>query len=228
MYPPEQQRAPFPGLVRGTQWLATLLVVGAMIGCNQSMIDQPRYEPYEASAVFSNGLSSRSPVPGTVARGQLELDTPFFTGRKDGQFVTELPERALAGRTMIELLDRGQERYNIYCSHCHGQVGGGTGGSPEMLDAVGMVVKRGFPSPPTYHQDRLRNAPLGHFFGVITDGIGRMPAHGYMIQPADRWAIAAYIRALQLSQHAPSAELSPTDLEKLNQSATPPANETQP
>ncbi len=225
---PEKQPARLYLAVPWRQWAAVALVVGALVGCDLNMADQPRYEPFEASSVFEDGLSSRSPVPGTVARGQLQLDTPFFTGRTNGELVTELPDRALDGRTMSDLLARGQERFNIYCSHCHGQVGGGTGGSPEMVGMVGMVVKRGFPSPPTYHQARLREAPLGYFFGVITDGIGRMPAHGYMIEPEDRWAIVAYIRALQLSQHAPSAELSPADLDELNQPASTPATETQP
>ena len=227
MCQPERQSACRGNVLPGRLWVVAAVAVVALAGCNQSMIDQPRYEPFEASTVFDNGLSSRQPVPGTVARGQLQLDTPFFTGRKDGQLVTELPAEALAGKTMAELLARGQERFNIYCAHCHGEVGGGIGGSPEMAEAVGMVVKRGFPSPPTYHQDRLRSAPLGHFFGVITDGIGRMPAHGYLVAPEDRWAIAAYIRALQLSQHAPAAELSPADLEELNHPATTSANETQ-
>jgi mono/diheme cytochrome c family protein len=195
----------------------------ALAGCGQDMADQPRYEPFEASSAFSNGLSSRDPVPGTVARGQLELDTPFFTGKQDGQLVTELPARVLEGKTMAELLARGQERFNIYCSQCHGQVGGGTGGSDEMLQAVGMVVKRGFPVPPTYHQERLRNAPIGHFFDVITNGLGRMPAHGYLVRPEDRWAIAAYIRALQLSQYASSDQLTPSDLKQLDIQATSPS-----
>ncbi len=117
---------------------------------------------------------------------------------------------------MEQLLARGQQRYSIFCSHCHGQVGGGIGGSEEYEALVGMVVHRGFPSPPTYHQPRLRQAPIGHFFDVITNGFGRMPAHGYLVPPADRWAIAAYIRALQLSQNAPASDLPPAELEKLN------------
>jgi mono/diheme cytochrome c family protein len=179
------------------------------------MADQPRYEPLEASAAFENGMSSREPVPGTVARGQLQLDEPFFTGKRDGQLLTELPARAMDGTDMAQLLERGQQRFGIFCSHCHGHVGGGIGGSDEMRQLVGMVVMRGFPEPPTYHQDRLRDAPIGHFFDVITNGFGRMPAHGYMIPPRDRWAIAGYIRALQLSQHAPREQLTPADLDQL-------------
>jgi mono/diheme cytochrome c family protein len=184
------------------------------------MSDQPRYGPLEASAAFDNGMASRLPVPGTVARGQLQLDQPFFTGKSEGQPVNELPEPVLAGRTMNELLARGRERYNIFCSHCHGRVGGGIGGGPEFESLVGMVVQRGFPAPPTYHQQRLRGAPIGHFFDVITNGLGRMPPHGYMIEPQDRWAIAAYVRALQLSQYAPIGDLTDADLARLNPQST--------
>jgi mono/diheme cytochrome c family protein len=185
-------------------------------GCVQEMSNQPRYEPLEASAAFDNGMASRSPVPGTVARGHLELDQPFFTGKADGQLVSELPDSALADTTMPELLARGRERYNIFCSHCHGRVGGGIGGDPELEPLVGMVVQRGFPAPPTYHQDRLRRAPIGHVFDVITNGLGRMPSHGYLVEPQDRWAIAAYVRALQLSQYAPTGELTDADLARLD------------
>jgi mono/diheme cytochrome c family protein len=188
-------------------------------GCVQEMADQPRYEPLEASTAFEDGLASREPVPGTVARGQLQLDAAYFTGKQEGELVREIPAQALDGIDMAQLLQRGQQRFVVFCSHCHGQVGGGIGGSEEMQQLVGMVVKRGFPAPPTYHQDRLRDAPIGHFFDVITSGFGRMPAHGYMIPAQDRWAIAAYIRALQLSQDAPRDQLSGADLDKLDTSS---------
>jgi mono/diheme cytochrome c family protein len=185
-------------------------------GCVQEMANQPRYEPLEASTFFDDGSASREPVEGTVARGELQLDAAFFTGKNEaGQIVAELPPRALAAMPMPRLLARGQERFGIFCSHCHGLVGGGRGGSELMLEMVGMVVKRGFPAPPTYHQPRLRDAPIGHFFDVISNGLGRMPAHGYLIPPQDRWAIAAYIRALQLSQYAEVEQLAPGDLERL-------------
>jgi mono/diheme cytochrome c family protein len=199
-------------------WMAIVIavIVSGDTGCVQQMADQPRYKPLAASSVFPNGASSRTPVPGTVARGELQLDDAFFTGKSSGQLVTDLPSRALQGRTMAELLSRGQERFNIFCSQCHGEVGGGSGGSAEMRENVGMVVRRGFPMPPTYHQPRLRDAPIGHFFDVITNGLGRMPAHGYLVPPEDRWAIAAYIRALQFSQHAEGSELDAVDLARLN------------
>jgi mono/diheme cytochrome c family protein len=179
------------------------------------MADQPRYDPLEDNTAYTDHLLGRVPLAGTIARGQLELDEPFFTGKSNGEFVSELPEEVLVGRTLDELLARGRERYTVFCSHCHGQVGGGTGGAPEYAQMVGTVVQRGYPVPPTYHQERLRETPLGHLFDVITNGMGRMPAHGYMIPPEDRWAITAYIRALQLSQHAQQGELLPADLEKL-------------
>lgn len=193
-----------------------LLVLFCAAGCVQQMADQPRYKPLAASMAFPDGAASRLPVVDTVARGQLQLDDAFFTGKSNGQLVVDLPPRALEGRTMGDLLSRGQERFNVFCSHCHGEVGGGTGGSEEMRAAVGMVVKRGFPMPPTYHQPRLRDAPIGHFFDVITNGLGRMPAHSYLIPPDDRWAIVAYIRALQFSQNADGNSLDSADLAQLN------------
>jgi mono/diheme cytochrome c family protein len=188
-------------------------------GCQQEMANQPRYRPLSPSSVFPDGAASRSQVPGTVACGQLQDDDAFFTGKSAGQLVTTIPARALTDRTMNELLHRGQNRFNVFCSHCHGEVGGGTGGADELRTAVGMVVQRGFPMPPTYHQPRLRDAPDGHFFDVITNGLGRMPAHGYLIAAEDRWAIVAYIRALQLSQNAPRDELANVDIEALNAKA---------
>jgi mono/diheme cytochrome c family protein len=179
------------------------------------MANQPRYDPLEPLPKLSTGTQSLGPVEGTVARGQLQVDTPYFTGKSQGELVTELPQEVFASMDAQQLLARGQQRFVVFCAHCHGQVGGGIGGDDEMRELVGMVVERGFPVPPTYHQPRLRDAAIGHFFDVITNGFGRMPAHGYMIPPQDRWAIAAYIRALQLSQHAPRDQLSPSDLRQL-------------
>ncbi len=183
-------------------------------GCQQEMANQPRYDALEPLPALSKGALSLGPIEGTVARGQLQLGDPYFTGKDMDQLVSEIPARALEGIDMQQLLARGQERFVVFCTQCHGQVGGGTGGSEEMLTLVGMVVQRGFPVPPTYHQPRLRDVPIGHFFDVITNGLGRMPPHGYMIPPQDRWAIAAYIRALQLSQNAARDELTPQDLQQ--------------
>lgn len=195
--------------------VAVAVAMGASSGCVQEMADQPRYEPMEASTA-AGGASTRVPVPGTIARGQLQLDTVFFSGRADGQFVSELPPQILEGRSLREVLARGRERFGAYCSHCHGNVGGGIGGDERFAEMVGMVVLRGFPPPPTLHQERLRTAQLGYLFDVITAGFGRMPAHGYMISPSDRWAIVAYIRALQLSQHAVADQLPDPVRQQLN------------
>jgi mono/diheme cytochrome c family protein len=186
------------------------------IGCQQEMANQPRYDALEP---LPEGIESLRPVEGTIARGHLQLDDAYFTGKQNDQLVTEIPSKVFDDAIMEQLLTRGQERFVVFCAHCHGQVGGGTGGSEEMLQLVGMVVDRGFPTPPTFHQPRLRDAPIGHFFDVITSGLGRMPAHGYMIPTQDRWAIAAYIRALQLSQNAPRSELQPADVQQLDSQA---------
>jgi hypothetical protein len=127
-----------------------------------------------------------------VARGQLQPDTPLYTGRAAGEVVTTVPLPVT-----LTLLLHGQERYNVFCTPCHDQVGTGQG----------MIVRRGYPQPPSFHTARLRQAPLGHFFVVMTDGYGAMPDYGYLITPDDRRAIAAYVRALQLSQYAPVAAL---------------------
>jgi mono/diheme cytochrome c family protein len=195
-----------------------LLIIALLLsGCIQEMSDQPRYDPLEANEAYSQKLLPRAPVAGTIARGELQLDSAFATGKENSQLVAELPDAALARRSMNELLARGRERYTVFCSHCHGQVGGGVGGDPQYARLVGMVVQRGFPAPPTYHQDRLRQAPIGHFFDVITNGTGRMPPHGYLIPPEDRWAIAAYVRVLQLSQFAQRDALADADIRLLGE-----------
>ncbi len=187
-------------------------------GCAQEMADQPRYEPLEP-LTLPEGVESLGPMKGTVARGQLQLDDAYFTGKEQDLFVTEIPARTFNGTSMEKRLARGQQRFVVVCSHCHGQVGGGTGGSEEMRELVGMVVQRGFPSPPTFHQPRLRDLPIGYLYDVITNGFGRMPAHGYMVVPQDRWAITAYIRALQFSQNAPRDQLAPQDVRQLESQA---------
>ena len=138
---------------------------------------------------FSNGSSARPLVDDTVARGTLQDDTAFFTGKSNGAEVDTLPFPLTA-----DVLDRGEQRFNIYCSPCHDVTGSGRG----------MIVRRGYKQPPSYHIDRLRQIPIGHFYDVMTNGFGAMPDYRAQIAPRDRWAIAAYIRALQLSQHAPA------------------------
>ena len=162
------------------------------------MHDQPKYVPLRQSTFFNDARSARPLVDGTVARGQLHDDELIYTGKVKGEDATLFPMR-IDGAVMA----RGQQRFNIYCSPCHGRTGQGDG----------MVVRRGYRRPPSMHQDRLRNAPVGHFFDVMTNGFGAMPDYSAQIRPEDRWAITAYIRALQLSEHAtltdvPAAERS--------------------
>jgi len=158
------------------------------IACTQKMALQPYNRPYTPSDAFANGSSAR-PIPGdTVARGHLQDDSLLFTGKDaNGQDSTEFPFPITA-----EVLQRGQQRYQIYCVPCHGYTG----------DGDGLVVQRGFNPPPSYNTDALRQAPVGHFFDVVTNGFGAMPSYASQIPVNDRWAIIAYIRALQLSQHA--------------------------
>lgn len=168
--------------------LPVLLVLGGAVACRQDMHDQPKYIPLRPSSFFADGRSAR-PIPaGTVARGHLDDDTVFYTGKgPDGKFVNEFPFPVTK-----DVLVRGQQRFNVYCSPCHDRLGNG----------LGMIVRRGFRRPPSYHIDRLRQVPNGYIFDVITNGFGAMPDYSAQIQPADRWAIVSYIRALQLSQQA--------------------------
>ena len=159
----------------------------ALAGCRQDMHDAPRYEPLEASTFFADGRGSRMLVANTVARGTLREDEHLYQGKIDGQLTDIFPMPVT-----VDLLARGRERFNVFCSPCHGRTGQGNG----------MVVQRGFRAPPSYHEERLRNAPVGYFFDVMTNGFGAMSDYTAQVPVADRWAIAAYIRALQLSQRA--------------------------
>ena len=159
----------------------------ALAACRQDMHDAPSYDPLQKTTFFANGAASRPLVANTVARGQLRADEHLYTGKVNGQAATEFPMPVTK-----DVLDRGQERFNVYCSPCHGRTGEGNG----------MVVQRGFRAPPSYHQDRLRNAPVGYFFDVMTNGFGAMQDYSAQVTVPDRWAIAAYIRVLQLSRHA--------------------------
>jgi mono/diheme cytochrome c family protein len=164
-----------------------LAVVALAAGCRQDMHDAPRYDPLEKSAFFADGQASRSLVANTVARGLLREDRHFYEGVVDGKPADTFP-MAVTAATM----ERGQERFNVFCAPCHDRTGGGNG----------TIVQRGFRKPPSYHEDRLRNAPVGYFFDVMTHGFGAMQDYASQLPPADRWAVAAYIRALQLSQRA--------------------------
>jgi mono/diheme cytochrome c family protein len=168
------------------------------------MHNQPKYIPLRDSDFFKDGSSARALVDDTVARGTLEDDSAFFTGKNGTQLVDTLPVPLTK-----DLLDRGEQRFNIYCAPCHDRSGNGRG----------MIVQRGYKQPPSYHIDRLRQAPIGHFFDVMTNGFGAMPDYKAQVSPRDRWAIAAYIRALQLSQNAREADVAPEDRPKLSQTA---------
>lgn len=167
----------------------------ALSGCND-MDQQPKFKPLDPSPFFSDGRSARMPVEGTVAQGDLRLDAHLYTGKVNGKEAETFPFPITA-----DVLARGRERYDIYCSVCHGRVG----------DGQGMIVKRGFPAPPSYHTDRLRRAPVGHYFDVMTNGYGRMFSVAERVPVKDRWAIIAYIRALQLSQNASMPDLPAKD-----------------
>jgi mono/diheme cytochrome c family protein len=181
--------------------LAFLLLLLPGVGCRRDMFNQPSGQPLARSDFFQdNQMASRPLVPNTVARGQLNENEEFFTGKKGTNLVTALP--VALNR---ELLERGRERFEIYCSMCHGRTGEGNG----------MIVERGFPRPPSYHIDRLREAPIGHFFDVITHGYGIMYSYAERVEVSDRWAIAAYIRTLQLSQNIRVAELTPDERAQL-------------
>ena len=156
------------------------------------MHDAPRYEAYEKSDFFGDARSMRPQVADTVARGQLREDAAFFTGKVGSAVVPRIPIPVTG-----QLVHRGRQRFDIYCAPCHGRAGRGDG----------VVVRRGYRAPSSFHVDRLRSQPDGYFFDVITNGFATMPDYASQIAPADRWAIVAYIRALQLSQHAPLAGL---------------------
>ncbi len=174
-------------LAVGRWEFALIAIVLVSAGCRQDMHNQPKYRPLRASTFFADGRSSRMPVVNTIARGQLREDTLLYEGKINGQLADEFPMPVTA-----EVMARGQERYEVFCAPCHGLTGQGNG----------MVVQRGFRAPPSYHEERLRSAPVGYYFDVMTHGFGAMQDYAAQVPVADRWAIAAYIRALQYSQHA--------------------------
>ncbi len=182
---PRKKRLPTPFSL-----LCCLLAAASLVACRQDMHDQPKYEPLEPAALFTDGQSARPPVEGTVARGQLNEDELFTTGKSGGALSNEFPYAVTR-----EMVDRGQERYDIFCAPCHDRAGTGRG----------MVVRRGYRQPPSLHDQRLRDAPAGHLFDVITNGFGQMPDYRAQVPAADRWAIAAYVRALQGAGQAPPA-----------------------
>jgi hypothetical protein len=175
------------------RFFTSLIAMGALslglAGCSRlDMQDQPKYKPERPSDFFADGRSERQPLPGTIARGALEEDVAFYVGTDDhGDDIKDFP---IAIDKAVIL--RGEQRYDIYCAPCHGRIGNG----------LGMIVRRGFKAPPSYHIDRLRDAPIGHYFNVITNGYGAMLNYAQQLEPRDRWAVIAYIRVLQYSENA--------------------------
>ena len=190
-------------------WMILISVVAIGSACRYDMQDQPRYKQFKKSDFFNDHKAMRELPQGTVARGFLRDNKAFYQGKKENAdanavattgtdargntVVTSFPNAIEKNPVPItaELVDRGEERYKVFCMVCHGPVGNGDG----------MIVRRGYPQPPSYNDDRLRNAPDGHFYDVITNGWGKMNSYGSMVPPEDRWAIVAYIRALQISQN---------------------------
>ncbi len=182
-------------------------------GCHTDMWRQPKQAPLDESTFYADGASSRPLVAGTIARDHLRLDEPFYTGASNGKWVDQIPVTVNE-----DLLRRGQDRFNVYCSPCHGRLGDGRG----MISQRGFNVRRPVGN---YHTERLRNMPAGHFFDVITNGYGAMYSYASRVEPQDRWAIVAYIRALQLSQWANPADIEPAELEKLKNPPPAPKKE---
>ncbi|MCU1293791.1 MAG: quinol:cytochrome c oxidoreductase monoheme cytochrome subunit [Bryobacterales bacterium] len=172
----------------------------ALAGCRNDMHNQPRYKPLAHTTFFDDGRSERPTIEDTVARGQLRVDQARYTGKQNGKDIEYFPIQITKAD-----IERGHDRFNIYCTPCHGRLG----------DGHGMIVSRGLRQPPSYHDERLRNAPVGHFFDVMTNGYGAMYSYASRVPVDDRWRIAAYIRALQFSQNAPA---------ELAQQATPSAS----
>jgi Cytochrome C oxidase, cbb3-type, subunit III len=187
--------------------LAAFLVL-CTAGCRQDMHDQAKYKPFRPSPFFADGRAARPLVADTVPRGHLEDDSPLYTGKVGEKFTELFPFPVTA-----DVLRRGQERYNIYCSPCHDRTGGGGG----------MIVLRGYRRPPAFHTDHLRQKPVGYFFDVITHGFGVMPNYAQQIPPRDRWAIVGYVRALQLSQHAGLIDVPAAEQARLGSSQEAPS-----
>jgi mono/diheme cytochrome c family protein len=170
-------------------------VCGVLLaGCRQDMHDQPKFIPLRGSDFYSDQRSARPIVDGAVPRGLLRADELLETGKVNGQDATEFPFAVTA-----QVLARGRERYDIFCAPCHDRTGQGNG----------MIVRRGYRQPPSFHVDRLRQSPVGHYFDVVTNGFGAMPDYREQLPVGDRWAVIAYIRALQLSAHATLNEVPP-------------------
>lgn len=193
MQRPQMQASRRDRVVRSATAAAAMSAMLVLAGCRQDMHDQPKFFPQRGTTFYADGRSARPQVENTVARSQGNEGSYFYTGLVGGKEGDGLPVELTPA-----VMQRGQERYNIYCTPCHSRVGNGDG----------MIVQRGYRPAGNFHTDRLRNAPLGHFFAVMTNGYGAMPEYASQIPPEDRWAIAAYIRALQLSQNAKQTDVA--------------------
>ena len=188
----------------GVGFIALCLLM-LMASCGQNMRDQAKCEPYEVSSFFVDGKCAQQVPENTVPRGLTQAEQELGATGPDGKPATDYPFPITR-----EVLSVGQNRYNTYCAPCHGMSGYGNG----------MIVQRGFPAPPSFHSQRLRDVPPGYIVNVITNGFGRMYSYAFRVAPDDRWAITAYIRALQLSQNANIDDVPPEERQKL-QGATP-------
>ena len=188
--------------LRFVRLIGLLLCLGVLAGCRLDMRDQPRYEPFEESTFFPDRASARPRVADTVARNQPVLDDQLHTGRVNGQVADSFPFTVT-----VAVLERGQERYNIFCGPCHGLLG----------DGNGIITEYGMPVPASFHDPDLRAEAAGYYFTIITDGTRVMPSYASRIRPEDRWAIIAYIRALQLSQNTEASQLPADELPQLEQ-----------
>jgi mono/diheme cytochrome c family protein len=177
-----------------------LAAIVLLASCRQKMHQQPRYDPYEPSPLFADGSSARPRIEGTVARGDISGNPFFDTGKINGQPGDGFPMEVTA-----DVIDRGHQRFDIYCSECHGRVG----------DGNGMIPSRGYRRPPSFHSDKYRTKVTGHFFDVMTNGFGAMPSYASQVPTRDRWAIVAYIRTLQISQNASINDVPAADRAKL-------------
>lgn len=204
--------------MKNSRLSVVVLLATATVACRQDMHNQPRYKALAESEFFSDHRSERPQVEGTIARGHLRLDQARYTGKIADNDIEEFPVPITR-----EDLARGQQRFNVYCTPCHGRLG----------DGNGLVVMRGFRQPPSYHIDRLRQAPVGHFFDVISNGFGAMASYATRVTPDDRWRIIAYIRALQLSESAkiddvPADQRQNLAAEEPPRGVLPPAENTAP
>lgn len=188
-----------------TRCIALAAAAVALAGCHNDMWTQPKRLAQQDSDFFADGQADRMPVPGTIARNELKEDEAYFTGRRNGKLVTELPSKVVLSK---ELLARGKERFEVFCTHCHGYAGDGKG----MIAQRGLSLRR---PPASYHTDRLREMPIGHFYEVMSRGFGVMFSQATRVPVEDRWAIAAYIRALQLSHDFDASSLGPDEAQKL-------------